>query len=76
LHQCTVCAGAAESDYGIDSEVISCDSMMDDTQQVSTHADVNSYSLGKITFVQCSAGPAKSVPDVSLDAVFGMHRRN
>ena len=67
------CAGAAESDYGIDSEIISCDSVFDDSQQVSSNADVNSYSVGKITFVQCSTGPVKSGHDISLNAVHGAY---
>jgi len=71
LYWCVAVAGAAESDYGIDSEIISCDSVFDDSQQESSDADVNSYSPGKIAFVQCSAGPVKSDPDVSLDVMHG-----
>jgi len=70
---CISCAGATESDYGVDSDVISCDSVLDSTQQVSSDIDVSSRLVGKITFVQCSAGSAKSVPDDSLDAVRGTH---
>jgi len=70
---CFACTGAVESDYGIDSDVISCDSTMDSSQQVSSSADVKPHLVGKITFVQCSAGSAKSVHDTSLDAVPGMH---
>jgi len=68
------CAGAAESDYGIDSDVVSCDSVtMDNAQRVSSDAETSSHLVGKITFVQCSTGSAKSVHDVSLDAVSGTY---
>jgi len=47
--------------------------MMDISQQVSAAADVKPHLVGKITFVQCSAGSAQSVDDTSLDTVPGMH---
>jgi len=72
LCSCVCCAGVVESDYGINSEVISCDSTSDSTQQVSPDTDVNSQSVGKITCVQCSAGSATSTADASLNAVSGM----
>jgi len=50
--------------------------VFDDTQQVAARADVNSYSVGKITLVHCSVGPAKSVPDAPPDAVIGMYHFN
>ena len=73
LYWCICCAGAVESDYVVDTEGIDCDSMLDSSQQVSSDADVSVHSVGKITFVQCSAGSAKSVDDVSLDSVPGMY---
>jgi len=39
---------------------------------VSPDPDVRSHAVGKITLVQCSAGSAMSVDDVSLDSVPGM----
>lgn len=65
-------AGVAESDYGSDSEVVAeANPVLDSSQQVLSDADVNSHLVGKITFVQCSAGSAKSVLDASSDAVHG-----
>jgi len=48
--------------------------MLDSNEQMSPDADV--HSVGKITFVQCSAGSAKSVDDVALDSVPGMSSCN
>ena len=70
---CISGAGAAESEYGVDAEVISCDSVLDAAQPISSDADMSSRLVGKITFVQCSAGSAKSVADVSADAVPGVY---
>ena len=70
---CNWCVGAAESDYSIDSDNISCDSTFDISQPVAPRvADVRSHSVGKITFVQCSALSAESVADVAWDAAQGM----
>jgi len=46
--------------------------MLDGSRQVSPDPDVRSHAVGKITLVQCSAGSAMSVDDVSLDSVPGM----
>ena len=53
--------------------MISCDSVLDAAQPISSDAKTSSRLVGKITFVQCSAGSAKSVTDVSVDAVPGVY---
>ena len=49
--------------------MVSCGSV--DAQQMTSDSGMNSHLVGKITFVQCSAGSAKSTADVSSDVVPG-----